>query len=117
MKLLSAQPKTQYPAGHFYFGEPGEVPHAVSLVDAQSTDMVASEARHYSKAGYKYFVVVTGSVEIEVNEQAVTVAPMQTLMVEPGEIHRVVRVVIAPCLMLVFGTVKDPTGQDKVVVE
>lgn len=117
MKLLNAQPKTTYPKGHFYFGELGEVPHAVSLVDTQTPDAVTQEAKHYSKDGYKYFVVLKGSVEIEVNDEVTVVSAMQTLMVEPGEIHRVLRVVEAPCQMLVFGTVKDPTGTDKVVVE
>lgn len=117
MKLLSASPKERYPKGHFYFGEHGEVPHAVSFVDAQTPETVAQEAKHYSKDGYKYFVVIAGSMEIEVSDEIQTVGPMQTLMVEPGEIHRVRRVVQAPCQMLVFGTVKDPTGADKVIVE
>lgn len=38
-------------------------------------------------------------------------------MIEPKEIHRVTRLVEAPCVFWVLGTVKDPTGADKVVVE
>jgi mannose-6-phosphate isomerase-like protein (cupin superfamily) len=116
MKLFPKQAKPQRGGGHWYFGDFGEIPVSISLVDVASPEQLEPEARHLSRSGYKFFVVLRGSLEIEVGELILTVGPEQTLMIEPGEIHRILKVVETPCQFLVFGTVKDPSGADKVVV-
>lgn len=117
MKILPKKQKTQREGQHFYFGELGEVPHAVSLVAAATQEELGTEPRHYSQNGYKYFVVLRGALEVEISGELVTVDPEHSLMIEPKEIHRTVRLIEAPCEFIVFGTVKDPTGVDKVIVD
>lgn len=102
---------------HFYFGDFDDIPAAISYVRATSDDEIGQETKHYSRAGYKYFFVIDGQLEVEVNHEKLTIGPEQVLMVEPGEVHRVLRATEFPCRFIVFGTVKDPTGADKVVVE
>lgn len=117
MKLLPKKQKTQRAGGHYYFGELGEVPHAVSIVHAANQEELGTEARHYSRGGYKYFVVLSGALEIEVNGETVVVDPENVLMIEPMEVHRILRMTESPCEFIVFGTVKDPTGADKVILD
>ncbi|MBI4032115.1 cupin domain-containing protein [Candidatus Berkelbacteria bacterium] len=117
MKILPRKQKTHRDGQHFYFGELGEVPHAVSIVHATNQEELGTEPRHYSQNGHKYVVVLRGVLEVEVNGQMLVVDPEHCLMVEPKEIHRVVRLIEAPCEFIVFGTVKDPTGADKVVID
>lgn len=116
MRLFDKERKEWRRGDHFYFGDFGEIPAAISYVRAGSDEELGQEARHYSKAGHKYFFVVDGQLEIEVGDQSILVGPEQVLMVEPGEPHRVMRLAQAPCRFIVFGTVKDPTGADKVTV-
>lgn len=116
LKRFDASKKEWRGGNHFYFGDFNEIPHAISYVEAASDDDLGAEDPHYSKQGYKYFVVVQGTLELEVEGERVTVGQRQTLMIEPGEVHRTVRLIQSPCVFVVFGTVKDPSGEDKVVV-
>lgn len=117
MKIFEKVRKTHRAGGHYYYGDFGETPAAISYVEAANDEELGQEPRHYSRDGYKYFVVLKGALEIEVNNELLIAKPEQVLMIEPREIHRVVRLVEAPVVFWVFGTVKDPTGADKVVVE
>jgi len=117
MKLFPRKSKTARSGAHSYFGDFGETPMALSLVRAAKPEEIGEEPRHYSQAGYKFFVATEGAVEVEVDNESYVVDPDHALMIEPKEVHRVLRSMILPCTYLVFGTVKDPTGADKVVVE
>lgn len=117
MRVFRKSRKEWRKGNHYYFGDFGEIPAAISYVRAATNEELGQEAKHLSKAGYKYFFVVEGAIEVEVGDEVVTVGSEQVLMVEPGEVHRVVRATELPCSFVVFGTVKDPTGADKVIVE
>ena len=117
MKVFEKKSKPNRASGHFYYGDFGETPCAISYVEANKGDELGEERRHFSRNGYKYFAIERGRLTIEVGDAIVTIGPGKVLMVEPGEPHRILGLEEAPCHFWVFGTVKDPTGQDKVEVD
>ncbi|MBI2589775.1 hypothetical protein HYW32_02010 [Candidatus Berkelbacteria bacterium] len=113
---MAKKKKDDRNGNHYYFGELGENPHGISYVRATTDQKLDVEPRHYSKTGYKYFLVLEGALEIEVGGQSISVDSSRVLMVEPGEVHRVTRMVESPCTFIVCGTIKDSTGADKVIL-
>lgn len=117
MRVFAKTKKIHRHGNHYYFGDYGEIPVAISLVEAKNDHDLGSEVKHASKHGHHFFIVLQGALELEIEDTLQEVWPDEVLMVEPGELHRFTRLIKAPCTFLVFETVKDPTGSDKVVAK
>ena len=90
-------------SGVAYFGERGEVPLRINL-SINDSEVDLQEPLHYHKESAQLFLVVEGSVTIEVEGERFNVTPDKLLEIEPGAKYRVIQV-SKNSKWLVIGTV------------
>lgn len=56
MKIFEKKRKEHRAGGHYFYGDFGETPAAISYVEAATDEELGTEPRHYSRGGYKYLL-------------------------------------------------------------
>jgi quercetin dioxygenase-like cupin family protein len=99
----------------YYFGEFDDnplAPFSISLAHFKQSSYT-TEAKHYHTHNQKVFITLSGEAVLEVNGEEVTLTPENMIQVEPGEIHRVLRIVSQEVSFIVVLAKKE---NDKVIV-
>lgn len=97
-----------------FYGQPEDHRPAPARVSVATFDTdFASEPLHYSAGQPKLYITHSGEAVIEVNGQELIMNPEQMIVVDPGERHRIVRVITR----ISFTVVMMGPVNDKVVVQ
>ena len=115
MKLLKRKSKTNRVGNSFYFGEYDEVDLGLALTVMEDVSQEYKDINHFHKESTEYYLVLNGEAVFEVSGASVVVDQNGALMVNAGEIHRLVKVYKFPCTIISISTKK--IRDDKVVVE
>ncbi len=111
MQIVPLHLKTDGRAG--FYGQPDDAEPAPARVSVATFDQdFAGEPLHYSKGQKKLYITHSGEAVIEVNGKEVSMTPEQMIVVNPGEQHRVLRVITR----ISFTVVMMGPINDKVVV-
>lgn len=71
------------------YGDREEISLRINKVVLAAEQTTPTEPPHYHKESRQFFVVISGTLLVEVGEMTHTVTPESALEVEPGEVYRV----------------------------
>lgn len=126
MKHITANDSSFVPASHEDQTRPG----VLKRVIATAADLQLGQVQmlnwarlpagecfnaHFHEDMQEVFVLLCGSVEMSVDNQTVTMAPGDTVLVEPREIHRMCNTGSHTAEYIVFGISRQEGGRTVVV--
>ena len=115
MKILSKKDKVKSFGNSFYFGDYGEVDLGISVTEITSPADLYQDTKHYHKESTEYYLILQGEATFEVVGEPIKVGQQQTLMVEAGESHWLVKVDKTPCTIISIASKK--LQEDKILVK
>lgn len=126
MKYITANESPFVPASHEDQTRPGVLKRVIATADHLQSGQVqmlnwarlpAGESfqAHFHEDMQEVFVLLSGSVEMQVDEQTVTMTPGDTVLVEPREIHKMRNTGADTAEYIVFGISRLEGGRTVVV--
>lgn len=87
----------------------------LKIARATTSKVLDDERLHYHKKGFEYYLVISGALQIRVKDASLEARTGDLVIVEPGESHKVERILQDNTDYLVINTNTDPL--DKIVLE
>lgn len=96
-----------------FYGQPEDANPAPARVSVATFDTdFSGEPLHFSEGQKKLYITHSGQAVLEVNGEEITMTPDQMIVINPGEQHRVLRVITR----ISFTVVMMGPINDKIVV-
>lgn len=87
----------------------------VQMVNWSKCPKGSSFQRHYHEDMQEVFVIINGTVEMEVEDSRVALAATDTILIEPKEVHKMTNTCDEDVHYLVFGIASGQGGKTVVV--
>lgn len=87
----------------------------LKIARATTSKVLDTERLHYHVTGYEYYLVISGALQIQIDDRSLEAKTGDLIIVEPREHHKVERILQENTSYLVINT--NPDSLDKIVLD
>lgn len=81
----------------------------LAIARAVAKEVLPGEKEHFHHSATEYYIFLRGKAEISVGDDSIEVSGGDVLVIDPGEIHRIIRIIEE----IDYITVRDSIADDK----